>query len=296
MVANETRLIYRSEFSNESSLPRDPSSEVRAGTALVGDDFAEEQLSLWFAQEQEAFFSQDAGNSDVDPWYRYMRYVNEYLGFSKLQADLVGAGSVLVLGPGSGLEIERFAANHRNWSLCFVEASANFRATLVGKWPRSLVVEPATSGDIALASDSQDLVCAFSVLHHIPNVSAVMSELYRVIKPGGYAMIREPCSSMGDWRYPRSATPNERGISRRVLSQIAATVGFDEHAKPVPILFEPLNKMLVRTIGFKYVPFGLLYALDRAVSRLISFNDYYWRDRWYKKLGPSSYYYILRKP
>src|SRR5437868_8149316 len=49
----------------------------------------------------------------------------------------------------------------------------------------SIIVEPKTSGRIELKDQSQDVVCAFSVLHHMPNVSNVVGEISRVTKPGG---------------------------------------------------------------------------------------------------------------
>lgn len=108
-------------------------------------------------------------------------------------------------------------------------------------------------------------------------------------------MFREPCSSMGDWRHPRSATPNERGISRKLLVDIANRAGFLVERDPIPVLLEPINTLLKKTIGFKRVPFPVLYRIDRMLSGLVSLNDYYWRDSWLKKIGPSSYFYLFRK-
>lgn len=279
-----------------TSLPTEISREIREGRALAGDDFSDEQLSVWFAQEREAFYSQDCGNSIRDPWYAYMRYVNESLGFSKVEAETRDAGSILVLGPGSGLEIERFSRRNPGWSIYFLEASENFRIELKRKWPDSTIVDPQISGDILLDSGSQDIVCAFSVLHHIPNVSKVVRESFRVVRPGGHFLVREPCSSMGDWRCARSATPNERGISRSLLMTIAANAGFRVMSKPVPILLEPINRIVRKTIGYSMLPFSVLYALDRSLSFIFSANDHYWRDKWYKKIGPSSYFYVFQKP
>jgi SAM-dependent methyltransferase len=279
----------------ETSLPFNVSDDIRAGRALAGDEFTGHQLATWFAQEKEAFYQADAGNSDVDPWYAYMRFVNETLGFPRVKANAADSKSVLVIGPGSGIEIANFAGRHPEWRLHFLEASEHFSAALKERWPDATVMRPAISGDIELGNGSQALVCAFAVLHHIPNVSKVVREVGRILRVGGVFLVREPCSSMGDWRVPRSATPNERGISRELLVEFARGCGLHLVGKPVPILFEPLNRILKRSLGYRAVPFSVLYVIDRMISRLVGFNDHYWRDTWYKKIGPSSYFYVFRK-
>jgi SAM-dependent methyltransferase len=278
-----------------TSLPFDISPSIKNGRVLVGDDFTDEQLSIWYEQEKEAFYEKYAANSEVDPWYAYMKYVNEILGFSKINKSEDEHKSILFLGPGSGIEVERFASNNPDWSLNFIESSDNFKLQLRRKFPLSRIKDATISGDIALRKNCQDVVCAFSVLHHIPNISKVVGEIFRVTKPGGLFMVREPCSSMSDWRYNRSATPNERGISCYLLTSIAQSTGFELVSKPIPVLFAPINKILKKTIGFSFIPFNLLYRIDRLISQIVSFNDYYWRDTWYKKIGPSSYFYVFRK-
>jgi SAM-dependent methyltransferase len=279
----------------ETSLPFEVDRPIRDGTRLVGDDFAEQQLALWFSQEQEAFHSTDAGNSEEDPWYAYMRYVNEVLGFSAIRGKTNSPNAMLVLGPGSGTEVQQFAQTHPGCKLSFLEASRSFQALLRERFPSSNIVEPKFTGEIALADQTQDIVCALSVLHHIPNVSKVLREISRVTRKGGFLILREPCSSMGDWRYPRSATPNERGISQYLLVRIAEHAGFVLQNQPVPVLLEPINKFLKKTIGFKRISFRALYRVDRVLSLLVSVNDHYWRDSWFKKIGPSSYFYLFRK-
>jgi SAM-dependent methyltransferase len=254
-----------------TSLPKIVPPEVRNGSYLVGDDFTGEQLQRWFAEEQEAFYEGDAGNSEEDPWYSYMRYVNNVLGFS-IVAQRVGAvRNMLVLGPGSGKEVEQFATENPECQLHFLEASENFQRILVDRFPGSSIVLPQCSGDIALADNSQDVVCAFSVLHHIPNVSKVIAEIGRVTQSGGLLMIREPCSSMGDWRGQRSATPNERGISRTLITKFAEQAGFALERKATAIILEPFNKLLKKTVGFRWIPFRALYIMDRVTSGTVIF-------------------------
>ncbi|MCX4028807.1 class I SAM-dependent methyltransferase [Endozoicomonas sp. SM1973] len=281
--------------SEYTSLPAVIDQSIKDGTCLVGDNFNDDQLKCWFLQEKEAFFEGDAGNSEIDPWYEYMHYVNECLGFEHIIKTKMNLDSILVLGPGAGKEIEKFSKLYKNCTLNFLEASENFQKILQKRFHGSNIIFPKITGDIELDDNTQNLVCAFSVLHHIPNVSKVIEEVARVVKIGGYFLVREPCSSMGDWRYPRSATPNERGISRNMMVNITKQTGFILDKRPIPIIFEPLNKVLKKTIGFRMLPYPMLYKIDRIFSWLISYNDHYWRDSWYKKIGPSSYFYIFRK-
>ena len=278
-----------------TSLPELITPEIMDGSHLAGDDFEGARLKRWFLEEQEAFFKGDSGNSDKDPWYAYMRYVNRKLGFSHVKKRKGRASSMLILGPGSGSEVEDFAKENPNCRLHFLEASENFQQILRDRFPDSTIVVPHYSGEIDLADSTQDLVCSFSVLHHIPNVSKVMKEIGRITRRGGFLMVREPCSSMGDWRGPRSATPNERGISRSLITTFAERAGFLLERSPVPIIFEPLNKFLKKFAKFNRLPFPVLYVIDRIISRILSYNDHYWRNSFYKKLGPSSYFYLFIK-
>lgn len=272
----------------ETSLPKNIPQDVKLGHMLVGDDYTLEQIEKWFEQEKEAFFVNDAGNSYLDPWYAYMRYVNQRIGFSTFSNKK--NGNMLVLGPGNGSEVCNFC----DWSLTFVEASKNFAAVLESDFPRSRVLSPALSGSIDLESNSQDVVCAFSVLHHIPNVSDIVAEVARVIKTGGVFLVREPCSSMGDWRYPRSATPNERGLPVSWLIRTAQDEGLVIERK-VPIFFSPINILLKKTVGILRLPMFCVYAVDRLISSIVAFNDHYWRDTLLKRIGPSAYFYVFRK-
>jgi SAM-dependent methyltransferase len=287
--------LNNTKYKFTTSLPNDVSPAIKAGLHLAGNDFVGEQLNKWFFEEKEAYYCGNNGNSETDNWYAYMRLVNEALGFSRVTFIKDAKQSLLVLGPGSGIEIDKFASAHTDWTLFFLEASDSFKTELKKKYPSSQIVEPTTIGDIQLPSSSQDVVCAFSVLHHIPNVEHVIREAFRVLKPGGLFLVREPCSSMGDWRHPRDATPNERGMSSFWLTNTSKLIGFQIEEKPIPILFSPLNTILKKIrFDILFPTFGF-YFLDRMVSKFLELNTHYWRDTWYKKMAPSAYFYVLRK-
>ncbi|MDA1307283.1 MAG: class I SAM-dependent methyltransferase [Acidobacteria bacterium] len=276
-----------------TSLPQDITDDFRSGRVLAGDDLRGEALARWYAQEKEAYFEEGADSGVTDPWYAYMRYVNDRLVFHHVAQR--APGTILFLGAADGIEAADFHRRHPEWRLAFIESSDSFRAALTQRFPGAEVREPSLDGRMPFADGSVDVVCAFSVLHHIANVTDVLRETARILSPGGAFFVREPCSSMGDWRRARSATPNERGISREWMLTSARAVGLQVASRPVPVVFEPINKMLVRTIGYRVIPQPLLYVVDRFISSALAFNDHYWRDTPLKKLGPSSYLFTFQK-
>jgi SAM-dependent methyltransferase len=278
-----------------TSLPGSLTEEIRAGRHLAGDDYSPTQIERWFAEEKEAFFVQDDGNSATDPFYAYMRSLTPRLAAPAFSYPAGQAGSLLVLGPGPGLEVDDIVERGGAWKITFVEASESFRESLVQRFPGSTVVPARHTGVLEVRAGCIDVAIALSVLHHIPNVSFVLGELSRVTRTGGYVVIREPCSSMGDWRGPRSATPNERGISKRWMVEQAQRVGLSLAMPPKAVLFHPLS-LVAKRLGVAGVMKTRIYFwLDIVVSKILEFNDAYWRDAWYKKLAPSAYFYVFRK-
>lgn len=291
---------------SDSILPTDITPEIKNGCALAGDDYDQEKLKRWYAVEAETEYDVINNNSAPligeekgnDVWHQYARMVNENLGFSKMVFDKNASISLLVLGPASGEEIEKFVDEHKEINLNFIEASQSYQSILRKKYPESNIFAPSISGDIELEDGTQNVVIAFSVLHHIANVSFVLSEIFRVMAKNGFLLIREPCSSMGDWRYHRKLPSlNERGISYSWMMKKAKEVGFVTMCKPVPILYAPFHTFLNRTHLGDFLPLNWYYFIDRTVSYAARICDYYWRDVFYKKFGPSSYFYVfLKKP
>jgi 2-polyprenyl-3-methyl-5-hydroxy-6-metoxy-1,4-benzoquinol methylase len=48
------------------------------------------------------------------------------------------------------------------------------------------------------SEEAASLVTSFRVLHHIANVRPVLTELGRVVRPGGLLLLREAVQPMGD--------------------------------------------------------------------------------------------------
>jgi SAM-dependent methyltransferase len=88
--------------------------------------------------------------------------------------------------------------------------------------------------EIALDSDSFDLVTMCGVLHHFPDILPLLEEIARVLKPGGSFFAIEP-NLHNPWMFlfrspssplyiPEGVTRNERPLSRRELDTALARV------------------------------------------------------------------------
>lgn len=192
-----------------------------SGKKLYGNDFSQAQIDAWFTDEAEGYFNLTKTSADGEYTYRY-HALNRRHGFSKLPQKRFG--HVLGIGSAYGDELKPILAHSDRISI--LEPSDGFKKTMLNGAPVSYV-KPVASGDIPFNSGSLDLITCFGVLHHIPNVSKVLNEFYRVLKPGGYALVREPIISMGDWRKPRTGlTKRERGIPLLVLREFVDQAGF----------------------------------------------------------------------
>lgn len=204
----------------ESFLHRESQVErALGGEILFGDDFTMEEISRWYDDEAEAYA--DLGARDRER-YSYVYHALNYLhGFRHVpQAPLQ---SILGFGSAYGDELQPVVA--RAERITIVDPSEAFQGPTVHGNP-AVFIKPRADGRLELESSSIDLVTCFGVLHHIPNVSFVVSELARVIRRGGWLLIREPIVSMGDWRRPRAGlTPHDRGIPRRLLEEAVLRAG-----------------------------------------------------------------------
>lgn len=67
--------------------------------------------------------------------------------------------------------------------------------------------------DMGYEDDSFDRVVMFDVLHHIPDYMDALSEIRRVLKPGGYAIVWEGSEPFGEEHLP----PELAGVLMRIL-------------------------------------------------------------------------------
>lgn len=266
-----------------------PSAAELAGTELYGDGFSSDEIGIWFRNEEDGFFqlrqtvykSADEGDfiyAAADTFHFY-----EHLGDRHFD-------TCLALGCADGRDIE--ALSDRVGKFIAIEPARKWWKDSIGGRPAEYRM-PSLEGKLDVPDASVDLVTVFGVLHHIPNVSAVVGELARVMKPGAIMLVREPIVSMGDFTKPRvGLTAHERGIHWRVQTRMYADAGLRVKRRA----FTRTNAVLgaLKRFGIdSNTRFAV--AVDALASRVLAFNQRYWRTRPHHKIGPAGITFILEK-
>jgi SAM-dependent methyltransferase len=265
-----------------------------AGRRLYGDNFSVEQVEEWYADEVHGFF--DLLSSHYQIVNDESQYAYEYEALNVFHA--IGSlrhrrfETCLALGCAAGDDIKPLAPVVGRFIA--IEPDERWQRAEIGGKP-AVYLKPAVMGDLALEAASVDLATAFGVLHHIPNVTHVVAEIARVVRPGGLFVVREPISSMGDWRRPRvGLTAHERGLPLKWFEGMARSNHFRLVSRRA-CMFNPLTE-LAKKIGLA-TPLAIkpIVVLDWWLSEALRWNAQYWRDSLWKKLAPSSAFWTFER-
>jgi len=259
-----------------------------SGSRLYGNDLSLSEIEQWYADEGEGYAN--LGASDKNSYQYAYHALNQLHGYAnlKLQSDL----EVLGFGSAYGEELEPVLdlAKH----ITIIDPSDAFVKHQIGTVPCTYV-KPTISGQLPFAAGHFDFVTAFGVLHHVPNVFTVLSEIARVMKPGATMLLREPVVSMGDWRFPRAGlTRHERGIPRDLLNGMISDVGLVVRHEALCV-FPPLSIIFQRVVPRIYNNL-IITRLDKVFCKLFSWNLTYHAISNWRKIRPTSAFYILEKP
>jgi SAM-dependent methyltransferase len=257
------------------------------GKKLYGDDFTPEEIDAWFRDEEEGYYNLGAKDRSS---HRYLHHALDWMhGFSALPRK--SFRHVLGFGSAYGDEFLPIASGVSR--ITILEPSDGFVVKDIGGTSVEYV-KPAPNGRMPFADGSFDLITCLAVLHHIPNVSAVIGEIFRCLEPGGVALIREPVSSMGDWRQPRKGlTSRERGIPLSLLRKMISQAGF-QVLRESPCVF-PLTSRLNYFLKPPVFNSKFWTYADGVVSRLPLWPERYHRARWFHKFAPSCAFFVLQK-
>ncbi len=262
--------------------------EFLRGGRIYGDDFTPEEVARWYRDEEDGYSSMVASENHLhDYHYHALNQLHGYRHLGEARFD-----HVLGFGSGFGYELLPIASRIERVSL--VDASSAYeRSDLPVKDVRTY--KARSSGDLPFDDEAFDLATCFGVLHHIPNVSHVLREMHRTVKRGAPVLLREPISSMGDWRARRRGlTKRERGFPLGPFTDAMRRAGFEiERYEPcmfplVPALWKAMHRVCFNS--------PLAARVDMLLSRASAWNYTYHRTRLPQKLAPASGYWILRRP
>jgi SAM-dependent methyltransferase len=258
------------------------------GKSLYGDDFSKEEIAEWYEQEAEAYANLGGKSADTNKQlYKYHNF-NKLYGYKYLGNRTF----TNVLGFGASYGYEFLPIIDKITNLTIIEPSSQTVSLMLGNI-KPVYVKPNMYGNIDFPDDTFDLITCLSTLHHIPNVSFVLSELFRVLKPGGYLLLREPINSMGDWKTKRPGlTANERGIPKDYLSGIIQKARVQIVKRHYYACMTSFLQRLFKS--FSFTSNAYLY-FDKYFSKIFTFNIHYHPENKIQRISPSSVFYVLKK-
>jgi SAM-dependent methyltransferase len=261
-----------------------------SGSAVYGDDFNLEQIQEWYDQEAEAYA--DLGSKEFDKYTYEYHPLNNLHGYKYLPDRKYDK----VLGLGAAWGHEFYPIIDKISDLHIIEPSDNLRSEVI-KHLKPVYTKPTVEGTINYPDNYFDLTTCFGVIHHIPNVTLVLKELYRVTKPGGYLLLREPVISMGDWTKPRKGlTRNERGIPLDIFRSVIRELNAEIINEGLCFCMESfLQRGWQRISNRPLHTFKGYMVFDKWLSKLFAWNIHYHATKKLERIAPQSVYYVLRK-
>lgn len=266
----------------------DPLAAYFSGERLYGDDLPPAEIERWFEEEREGYANLGARDAAAYE-YPYAALDQRHL-FRHIRMPIFK--KVLSLGGAYGHELRPLCPHMRE--AVIVEPSDAFQGSTLDGLPLRYV-KPTPSGLLPFEDEYFDFACALSVLHHIPNVTTVLREIFRVVRSYGWVIIREPTTSMGDWRKPRRGlTRNERGLPIGWFRATLEQVGFGVERET-----RCLNPITPRLGG--WLPGGaynsdFMVRFDEVLTRMLLRNDRYHARGLLDRLRPWAVAYVLRRP
>jgi ubiquinone/menaquinone biosynthesis C-methylase UbiE len=146
----------------------------------------DEKIKKYWEKSTPMNFGPEKWSYEKKRQFRYslQDYMETAFGFKEFAGK-----SVLEIGCGSGIDSLEFARNGaRVTAIDFTDNAVQLTGELAKEAGLSVDVSRGDAKKLSFADDSFDCVYSYGVLHHIPDVGRALSEIRRVLKPGGKLM------------------------------------------------------------------------------------------------------------
>ena len=218
--------------------------------------------------------------------YKQQYWQKEYFQFSKF-----GNKKVLEIGIGQGTDLMQFA---RAGAICYgVDITDNHlvltkRNFNLQNFKVEIFKNDAT--DLPFEDNSLDCVYSFGVLHHIQNADKVSDEIYRVLKPGGCAMVAlyHKCSAFHFFRKLLYQGIRSRDLFKLGYDGLLSTIETGADGKNIKPYVKLYTKRSIKSLFSKFI------CHDVSVRQLYwshfwSFNKKYFGNLSQKRFPFESY-------
>jgi ubiquinone/menaquinone biosynthesis C-methylase UbiE len=147
-------------------------------------------------------------------------------------------GSLLEVGCGSGIFLPELSKHCQRLYACDSHANLHLTQQMLGREGVAAEVCQADAAKLPYPADSMDAIVCMSVLEHIRDLSPPAEEFFRVLRPGGVAIIGVPVANLVT-----------EGILRVSYLSLPDARLDDEHVSTHRQVFEAFSKRFVREDG-----------------------------------------------
>jgi SAM-dependent methyltransferase len=229
----------------------------------------------------------------------YEKPIHSRLLFGYVSASNYIKGSVLELGCGVGRGIE--ILQDRAESYTAIDKNKSLLETLARKYPKVNFVHANIPPFKGVSDNSFDTVVTFHVIEHIKDDQKFVDEIYRVLKPGGMALISTPNKHKSFARNPWHIREYTKETLSKLVGNKFSSVEMkgiagnekvqaymDENKKNVDKImrFDVLNLQWILPAVVLQKPYEILNKRNRkkllhdnqSITSTIEVEDYYLTD------------------
>lgn len=145
--------------------------------------------------------------------------------------------SRIALDIGAAVGANTEVLGRRGWLAAGIDTSLLAAAAISARgFPGML----ASACSLPFADSTVGLVVAYDVLEHIPDDLQAASEIFRVLRPGGYLLVSVPCD-MRLWSEHDIAVGHVRRYSRKGIVELLEKAGFEiDHVWSWNVILRPV--------------------------------------------------------